>query len=159
MLGLGLEDLIPLWEIASDCEVIGVRAVDDAAERQTRLRELVETLVELLHSRRIKVFVGAWQESDPPEIAGEEAETSCVTSGATPSRLRWPRSAPRLLRQRREPAPRRDVTSRPECTLLDKFRASRKPNRYRGGSSALITGHGRACPAGDRPGGDVGSTS
>ncbi|MFL6061624.1 MAG: hypothetical protein ACJ72E_10355 [Marmoricola sp.] len=74
VLDLGLEDLIPLWEIAQTCGVSGGEVVAGEADRHDRLDALVATLVELLRSYRIRVFAGPWREEDPSEALAGQAE-------------------------------------------------------------------------------------
>ena len=71
VLDLGLEDLIPLWEIADACRGEGSASSADESER---LSALSETLVNLFRSGHIRVFVGPWQQRDPPEAEPVQSE-------------------------------------------------------------------------------------
>lgn len=59
LLDLGLEDLIPLWEIASSDEV-------RATFGTVQVEQLAAVLVELLHEGRIQVWRGPWPQD--PEV-------------------------------------------------------------------------------------------
>lgn len=59
VLDLGLEDLIPLPEIATGVEIRGVL-------RRSTVEELATALVDLLRERRIQVWSGHW--SQDPEV-------------------------------------------------------------------------------------------
>jgi hypothetical protein len=74
VLDLGMEDLIPLWDVAGECEAAGPRALADERARSARLEALIATLVDLFQSRHIRVFVAPWQIDDPSEAVGHEAE-------------------------------------------------------------------------------------
>ena len=73
VLDLGMEDLIPLWDVAGECEVAGPHALADEGDRRARLEVLIATLVDLFQSHHIRVFVAPWQVDDPPEAVGDEA--------------------------------------------------------------------------------------
>lgn len=67
VLDLGLEDLIPLPEIALGVEVRGVL-------RRSTVEELATTLVDLLREKRIQVWSGPWPQ-DPEVVDPVTAET------------------------------------------------------------------------------------
>lgn len=66
LLDLGLEDLIPLWELPTSGEVRAVLG-------PVRVDELAAALVELLREQRIQVWVGPWPK-DPEVVDFATAE-------------------------------------------------------------------------------------
>ena len=66
LLDLGLEDLIPLWEVATADEV---RRVLDTG----KVQEIAAALTELLREGRIQVWSGSWPE-DPNVVDAATAE-------------------------------------------------------------------------------------
>jgi hypothetical protein len=67
-LDLGLEDDIPLFEVAQS----SVMARPDTSPDEV-ISELSGVLVQLFHERRIAVYEGPWQSNNPPRIYGSDA--------------------------------------------------------------------------------------
>lgn len=67
VLGEGLEDLIPLPEIAATARVQG------AAAPESMVHKLTEVLVELLNEGRIQIWSGHWS-TDPQPVDTASAE-------------------------------------------------------------------------------------
>lgn len=68
VLDLGLEDHIPLWEVASDCEAAGLLP---------RGRDGVETLaallLELATEDKVRILTGHWDDPEPRYVSVDEA--------------------------------------------------------------------------------------
>ena len=67
-LDLGLEDNIPLFEVART----SVKARPDTSPDEV-IAELSDVLVRLFHERRIAVYEGPWRSNDPPRVYGSDA--------------------------------------------------------------------------------------
>ena len=68
LLDLGLEDLIPLPEAATQPELID--ALDEGDEAW---KVLARILLELVRERRVALFKGRWDDNDPPQLTEAEA--------------------------------------------------------------------------------------
>lgn len=69
ILALGLEDDIPLWEIAEDC-----RAADLIAEGRDGIEVLARVLLTLTNSDEIKILAGRWDGPEPRYVGPAEAK-------------------------------------------------------------------------------------
>lgn len=69
ILELGLEDDIPLWELADVCRAAGL--IDD---RPTGVDALARVLVGLVRQGEIHVLVGAWSDPEPRQAVLDQAE-------------------------------------------------------------------------------------
>ena len=69
ILTLGLEDDIPLWEVADVCRGSGA-----IAQGTDGTEVLASALVELAHEGAIRVLVGPWDEPEPRYVGAHEAE-------------------------------------------------------------------------------------
>jgi hypothetical protein len=67
-LELGLEDDIPLFELAPDSVT-----ARPATSPEVVISELADVLVRLFHEGRIAVYEGPWQSNDPARIYGSSA--------------------------------------------------------------------------------------
>ncbi len=67
LLELGLEDLIPLPE------TLGDRDVHDAVNGEPSIDQIGAALIDLLHLRRISVWMGPWAD-EPERVEPETAE-------------------------------------------------------------------------------------
>ena len=73
ILELGLEDDIPLWELAGDCRAAGL--IDDGP---AGVDALARALAELARKGEIRVLVGAWNDPEPRHVEPDEAERLLV---------------------------------------------------------------------------------
>lgn len=69
ILELGLEDDIPLWEIADTCRAAGVIGAGTAG-----VEALAEAGLDLSRKGEIRILVGPWAEPDPRYADIDEAE-------------------------------------------------------------------------------------
>lgn len=96
ILDLGLEDDIPLWEVADQCRGTGVIAPGTIG-----LDVLGEALINLARKGEIRIRVGPWDDPKPKGLDVEEAEPLLLDrrrySSAEEIRTR---TGPDLLRQR-----------------------------------------------------------
>jgi len=69
ILTLGLEDDIPIWEVADVCRASGA-----IAQGTDGTEVLASALVELAREGAIKVLVGPWDEAEPRYVGAHEAE-------------------------------------------------------------------------------------
>ena len=69
ILKLGLEDDIPLWEVADQCRAAGLIAAGSAG-----VDVLGECLIALARTGEIRIRVGTWDDSEPRDTDVEEAE-------------------------------------------------------------------------------------
>lgn len=69
VLALGLEDDIPLWEVADDCRAYGVTAPGMAG-----LEVLAAVLIGLARKDQIRIRVGLWNDPQPRDVNIAEAE-------------------------------------------------------------------------------------
>jgi hypothetical protein len=68
ILDLGLEDDIPLWEIADKCRAAGLIA--DGTEG---VGVLATALLDLARTDEIRILVGRWNDPEPRYVNGDEA--------------------------------------------------------------------------------------
>lgn len=69
ILDLGLEDDIPLWEVADDCRRAGL-----IAPGTTGLRMLSTALIDLARKGEIRIRMGQWDDAEPTDVDAELAE-------------------------------------------------------------------------------------
>lgn len=73
ILDLGLEDDIPLWELADTC-----RAADMIADGTVGVEALAGALMDLARKGEIKILVGPWDDAEPRYADLEEAEQALM---------------------------------------------------------------------------------
>lgn len=69
ILDLGLEDDIPLWEVADHCRAAGV-----IVPGTTGLDVLGEALIALARKGEIRIRVGPWDDPEPKDLDVEHAK-------------------------------------------------------------------------------------
>jgi hypothetical protein len=69
ILALGLEDDIPLWEVADDCRSAGLIAPGTVG-----LDVLGTALIDLARKGNIRIRVGPWGDAEPKDLDVEQAE-------------------------------------------------------------------------------------
>lgn len=69
VLDLGLEDDIPLWEIADTCRAAGL-----IADGPVGVEVLAEVLLDLVRKDEIRILVGRWDDPELRYADREEAE-------------------------------------------------------------------------------------
>lgn len=70
ILDLGLEDAIPLWEVADDCRSAGLVPLGIGG-----VERLGEALSALVRGNQIRILSGRWDEAEPRYVDLDEAET------------------------------------------------------------------------------------
>jgi hypothetical protein len=70
ILELGLEDDIPLWEVADDCRAAGLISLGSAG-----VEVLAAALIELARKGEIRVRVGPWDGPEPRDADAEQVES------------------------------------------------------------------------------------
>ncbi|QYJ03865.1 hypothetical protein KUV85_16315 [Nocardioides panacisoli] len=70
ILDIGLEDDIPLWEIADTCHSAGL-----IADGTVGIEVLATVLLDLARKDTIRVLVGRWNDPQPRYVGAREAET------------------------------------------------------------------------------------
>lgn len=69
ILTLGLEDDIPLWEVADHCRAVGLITAGSVGVELLR-----KALTALAQQGEIRIRIGRWDDPEPKDIDGEEAE-------------------------------------------------------------------------------------
>lgn len=69
ILTLGLEDDIPLWEVANDCRAVGLIAAGSLGVEALR-----EALIALARQGEIRIRVGRWDDPEPEDVDVHVAE-------------------------------------------------------------------------------------
>jgi hypothetical protein len=69
ILALGLEDDIPLWEVADGCRAAGLIAPGTVG-----LDVLAAALIDLARKGEIRIRVGPWDDAEPKDVDVEQAE-------------------------------------------------------------------------------------